>query len=252
MRLALVLALLLPVSCAYPKRSTSLSPVREGGAAFGSAPEHLYRLQIRSAIVPPEQRSGLAWDGDGGPDPYVKVFRDSELIFETRVIEDELAPEWNQEAERNVLLPPNAELRFEIWDDDTGSPDPIGIWRSRGLPASALPDADARIVTDGNAELTFRIASPRAHRGVGIESYEVRGGYLLVRSVAEHSPAGRAGVQGDDRIVRIGARTVDEMGEAAAATALSMASERGQMIAIERDSETVEVRFDQEFVWLTR
>src|SRR3954464_13436203 len=60
-----VLASVLLLGCAYPRRSTPLSAVSEEMAKTVSAPANLWRLVLVRADIPPHQRSGLAWDDDG-------------------------------------------------------------------------------------------------------------------------------------------------------------------------------------------
>lgn len=239
--------------CAYPRRSTSLSPAT-GEVQTLQAPANVWRLRIGSATIPPRKRGGLEWDSGGGlPDAFVRIYRGDELVFESPVQENALDPAFDVMLPKNVWLPPDRELRIEVWDRDDGpTNDPIGIWRGHGLPPNALPDADARITMEGGAALSFRILTPQAHRGIGIAQFEVRGDTLKVLSVLDNSPASRAGVAPGDEIIAIGDRTVDDMEDAQAASALSMASDRGQSLRVRKaggEEQTLEL--DRGYVWLT-
>lgn len=239
-------------ACAYPRRSTSLSPAQDVESL--GAPAHVWQLRFASGTVPPKRPGGLDWDPGGGlPDVVARLYRGGELIFETPVQQDTLTPTFDVSLPRNVWLPPSRELRLEMWDRDDGPTNqPIGIWRGQGLPPNALPDADARVNMANGASLTFRIAAPAAHRGLGIEEYELRGDNLFVLRVIEHSPAGRAGIAAGDAIVAIGDRTVEDLGEAGAASALSMAADRQASLRVRKSDggeEVVEV--DRGYVWLT-
>jgi membrane-associated protease RseP (regulator of RpoE activity) len=247
---SLVLSSLVLSSCAYPRRATTLAAVPPGNLA--GAPDALWTLRLVRASVPPGRRGGGGWDdGDGKPDPYVRLYRDDALVFESPVIEDTLSPAFELELPRNVLLPSSAKLRFELWDEDGVSDDPIGVWRGTGLPASALPDADALVRMDSSAELVSRITAPRAHRGVGIPEYEVRADRLEVISVLPHSPAGRAGIQPGDAVVAIAGVPIATMTEAEAATALSLAVERRSVVTVTTTTgERAELPLDQGYVWL--
>lgn len=251
---AVVLCLAVVVSgCAYPRRSTSLTPAREGDTGL-NAPAHVWQVRFVSATIPPRRRGGMAWDEDGsGPDAFVRVYRGSEVVWESDVRPDALDPGFNQTLPRNLRVPPSEELRIELWDSDGGpSDDPIGVWRGQGLPPNALPDADARVNLEGGAAVMFRVMSPRAHRGLGIELYEVRSDALRVLEVIETSPAGRAGIEPGDAIVAIGGQRVDDMNEAQAASALSMAAERSQSLTVRKPSgQEEQVDLDRGFVWLT-
>jgi len=241
------------LGCAYPRRSTSLAPA-SGAADESSPPGFVWALEVVSGVVPPRKRGGATWDEDGGlPDPFVRLYRDESLVFETAIVEDQLEPEWTATPERNVVLPPDVDLRFEMWDSDRGvNSDPIGIWRGRGLPSTALPGADARITLEGGAQLLVRVHRAKAHRGVGIQLYEVRSDRLIVLEVIEHSPAGRAGIQPGDLVVAIGGDTVEDLGEARAASALSLAVDRSLRLTVEHpNGQRDQIELDRGLVWLT-
>src|SRR5688500_7389384 len=97
--LALVL---IGMGCAYPRRTTSLSPVR-GEINTSDIPDDLWAFTLVSAQITPRQRSGLPWDeGDGRPDPYLKIYRADELVWESPVREDSNAPRWNTTLPQNL------------------------------------------------------------------------------------------------------------------------------------------------------
>ncbi len=249
---ALLFTALSIAGCAYQRRSTALSPAHAEAGGPGQ-PHDVWSMRIVSAQIPPRNRGDSNWDEGGGqPDPFVRVYRNDVLIFESRTIDDTIAPEWNQDLPRNIEIGSNDSLRLEVWDRDTVGGDPVGIYRGHGLPSNALPGVDARILLEGESYLTIRLDDPTAHRGVGIGSFEVHGDELLVVEVEPHSPAGRAGIVPGDRIVSIGGRTVSALGGAQATGALSMASERHQVLGV-RDArgDEREVELDHGYVWLT-
>jgi hypothetical protein len=250
-----VLVSLVFLGCAYPRRGTSLVPVRSdlAAAASSSAPADVWSLVVVSAVVPPQSRGALAWDGsDGLPDPFLRVYRDDVLVFESPSVSDTLTPEWNVTLPRNFYAPGHASYRFELWDRDDVGADPIGIYRNRGLPENLLPGADARVLMDSGAQLAMRLAPPVAHRGVGVRLYEVRGDVLVVLEVETHSPAGRAGIVSGDEIMAIGGRSISSLGQQGAPGALSMAADRGERIRVENArGEVREVVFDAGLTWLT-
>ncbi|UJR85416.1 PDZ domain-containing protein [Sandaracinus amylolyticus] len=251
-RLFLAFLLLLAVGCAYPRRTTSLSPVRSTVTST-SSPSDVWALTVASASVPPRSRGALAWDGtDGLPDPFVRIYRNDVLIYESETRNDTLTPEWNVVLPRNLYAPSDATFRFEVWDRDEVGADPIGIFRHRGLPPNVLPGADARVLLDSGAQLALRLASPQAHHGVGVRLYEVRGDALVVVEVETHSPAGRAGLRPGDAIVAIGGQSVSGLGSQRAPGALSMAAERRERLRVRGErGDTREVELDQGFTWLT-
>jgi C-terminal processing protease CtpA/Prc len=121
------------------------------------------------------------------------------------------------------------------------------------MPPTAVPGAEGRIMMAGGAYLSIRISNPQAYRGVGITSFEQRPGELLVVSVETHSPAGRAGIVPGDRIIAIGAETIDALGPQRAAGALSMASDRHAALRV-RNERGVErtVELDRGYTWHVR
>lgn len=244
--------LALALGCAYPRRTTSLVPVREV-MRTQSTPADVWTLTIVGAQIPPQQRGARPWDEGGGlPDPYVRIYRDGELVFETPTASDTLQPEWNVTLPRNLYAPGDRSFRFEMWDRDEVGSDPIGIYRNRGLPSNVVPDADARILLEGGAQLALRLSPPRAHRGVGIRLYEMHDDALVVLEVETHSPAGRAGIAPGDAIVAIGGEAVSALGSARAAGALSMAAERRAVLRVRNGrGEARDVTLDGGYVWLT-
>lgn len=250
----LVLVTLVFAGCVYPRRGTSLAPVRSdlAAASSSSAPADLWSLVVASAVVPSESRGALAWDGEGGlPDPFLRIYRDDVLVFESPTVNDTLTPEWNVPLPRNFYAPSQASYRFELWDRDDVGADPIGIYRNRGLPENLLPGADARVLMDSGAQLALRLEPPVAHRGVGIRLYEMRGDVLVVLEVETHSPAGRAGIVSGDEILEIGGRGVSSLGEQRAAGAISMAADRSESIRVRNArGEVREVALDAGLIWL--
>jgi len=248
-----VMVLVLATGCVYPRRGTSLTPVRREGAGMIAAPSDIWQLTIVDAEIAPRKRGDLPWDeGGGGPDAFVRVYRDEQLLFETAVVSDSHTPSWDIALPHNVHVAPGASLRFELWDQDTVGADPVGQYRTRGLPPNALPDADARLMLEGGSYVTIRVSAPRPHRGVGIEQYEVRPDALVVLRVASHSPASRANLAPGDAILAIGDRRVSAMSEAEAASALSMASQRETPLTVRGpNGQERTVDLDRDFVWQT-
>lgn len=245
-------AFVLVAGCAYPRRSTSLSPASDSMGVI-DPPGDLWALRFVSGEIPPRQRSGLPWDEEGGaPDAFVRIYRADSLVWESPVVEDSLTPHFDSGPARNVSMPRDADIRFEVWDRDGVSFDPIGRVSRRGTPADAVPGSDLMLRLDGGATLTIRLDRPLAHRGVGIPSYEFRGDSLRLMEVNEYSPAGRAGLHAGDSIVSIGGHTIDELGEARAASALSLASDRSSSLeVVGADGQRRTVELDRSYTWLS-
>lgn len=209
------------------------------------------RLRFLSAVIPPQQRGGLEWDDDGtGPDAMVRVYRNDELVWESAPVEGGLSPELNVAPPENVYLPADADIRIELWDSDAVAGDPIGIWRGRGLPPSALLGADARVMLDSRAVLVMRVERARPKRGLGLALYEQRSDAVLALDVTPRSPAARAGLVNGDRIVAIGEDSIESLGAARAASALARAgTRRGATLVVERSGHREILRLDGGFVW---
>lgn len=238
--------------CAYPRRSTSLSPVSAAGASTLGAPDRTYSITVVSAQTGNLRRGSLSWDDGGGlPDCFVRIYRNDELVFESETIDDSIRPEWNQTTPRNVEVPSGAAIRLEVWDQDTLGADPVGIWRGIGMPANAESGVDARVLLEGESWLTIRLGSPRPHRGIGIRTFELRGDALRVVELEPHSPAGRAGIAVGDDIVAIGGRSVGSIAQNDAVTALSLAADRNEPLRVRGPSGTERVvTMDHGYTWL--
>ena len=238
--------------CAYPRRSTSLSPVRDVANVTG--PTNVWRIQFASATIPPRQRSGSVWDEDESPpDALVRLYRNDELLFESESVENSLTPSFTNALTDNLELPANAELRIELWDADGVASQPIGIWRNRGLPRTALPGANASVTLDGLANVTFVLTKPATHRGTGVPSFEVRPSELRVLEVLTYSPAGRAGLVAGDSVVAINGQSISDVDNAKAASLFSMAGSRRATLTVVRTSGArEELQLDDGYTWHAR
>ena len=203
--------------------------------------------------MPERKISGLAWDDDGSAaDPFVRLYIDKRLVWESDVLEDTLRPEWNQVLPGNVIVKNDSHFRIELLDWDTPvSYDPIARVERMGLPVNALPDAIARLQLDTRSTVTILLSNPSAHRGVGV-SVEVRPEGLKVTGVRPYSPASRGGIKPGDLIVGIGTERVAHMSDDEASSRLSLAVERKENLVVteigghsERD-----VVLDQQPLWV--
>lgn len=245
---ALIILLVVVSACAYPRRSTSLSPVGNPGNV--NAPPDIMRIRIAGAVIPPNQRGGSPWDEDGsGPDSFVRIYRGETLLFESDVVEDQLEPEFAVET-GNLRITTDAQMRIELWERDSARlPTPIGTWNGRGLPRGALRDADASLMLEGRATLLFRVLAPTVERGTGIALYEFRSEHVKVIEVIAASPAGRAGLQEGDEIIAVDGQSIDDLDEGGAASALSMASSRTSRFTVRRGTSNRDVELDEGYTW---
>ena len=250
MRTSLLLALGLAASCAYPRFHTALSAAEAGPSV--ATPNGVVRIRFQGAEIPPTD-GDRQWDDDGtGPDSYVRIYRDDELLFESEPAPNAIRPNFDFTTP-NLYLPTSSRVRIELWDDDgVRQPASISAWTGRGLPPMALRDADAHLTMDRHALLNFRVIAPTVERGVGILEFEARSDRLVVLEVVRFSPAGRAGLRAGDEIVSIGERAIADMSTAEAQSALSMASSRRASVRYERNGSSEEASIDGGYVWQTR
>ncbi|MEM7609459.1 MAG: PDZ domain-containing protein [Myxococcota bacterium] len=246
LRIALLVLL---ASCAYPRRSTPLSPVQQN---VSGAPGNVVRIEFQGADIPGRDRGGQPWDDDdSGPDVLLRVIRGDTTIYESSVQQDTLTPSFGAPSD-NLYLPSAANVRIELWESDGRLRETIiGSWRGRGMPPGALVGADARLILEGNATLAFRVLPPQAQRGTGIPEYEVRGDVLRVLEVIRFSPAGRADLRAGDEILAIDDQSIQQLGDRAFG-ALSMAGSRRSRIRFRRGTDEREAVLDGGFVWDAR
>lgn len=232
--LGVLAASLLVPGCIYPRRSTSLSAVRVApGTASIGAPAGVVSLTVVSAQVVPMRRGAMTWDeGGGAPDCFVRIYRNESLVYESPTVADTTTPTFDATLPENLLIPASARIRIEVWDRDTLGADPVGIWRGVGLPDNASSGVEARVMLEGGSYVAIRTGPPTPMRGVGIRTFEIRPGELVVVDVEPYSPAGRAGIVSGDRIVAIGTRLVSTLTASTATGALSMAADRREPLRL--------------------
>lgn len=250
--LAALAATVLVSGCVYPRRATSLVPVRGAATVAIGAPSGVVSLTIVAAQTPSSRRGGMTWDdGGGAPDCFVRVYRNETMVYESPTVADTTSPRFDAQLPESIVISGGARMRLELWDRDTLGSDPVGVWRGVGLPGHSTGGGEARVLLDGGTYLTIRTGPPRPYRGVGIRLFELQPGELVVVQVEPYSPAGRAGIVEGDRIVAIGGRLVSALTPAAASGALSMAADRHQALRLRnaRGEERV-VELDRGYTYL--
>jgi hypothetical protein len=241
------------VGCAYPRYTTPIHMEPNARLSSKDQPAGMYTFRLLSAEVAPTKVSGLAWDDDGsGPDPFVRLYIDGRLVWESDVMDNQTRPQWNVVLPRNVIIHGNSLFRLELWDRDSSiTADPMGEIEHRGLPDNAVPDAQARLQLDSRSTVLIMVGPPHAHKGVGL-SVEARSDALKVYEIEPYSPAARAGIRVGDRIVGIGSERVAHMGGNDAISELSLAAERSHKLSVtDSDGKNEhDVTLDQGYIWL--
>jgi hypothetical protein len=238
--------------CAYKHHTTPLQTVPNPPRTASEWPGGIYGLRLQQAEAVQVKLSGLTWDDDGtGPDPFVRLYVDKRLVWESPVLQDDDTPVWNAGPPRNVVIPKDSLFRLELWDwDSPVTSDPMGHVERRGLPGNTLPGTESRIVLNTGAVVTLMTTAPLPMRGVGV-TVELHPSELKVLEVEPFSPAARGGIRRGDAIVGIGFARVSELSEDKAATELSLSLDRGHALTVKREGEGErEVKLDQGFVWL--
>lgn len=234
--------------CVYPRRATPLTTVMHAPVNRSTQPDNLWQLQVVDAEIPRETRTGQSWDDDKtGPDAYfVLVIKDRER-WRSEVIPNNFSPKFPSPSP-NLSFDRNARVRLELWDKDGMSADPIGIYEGRAL-SELLLDTESTITLSGGARITLRLRKPEPRAGTGIGEYELRPSGALVRTIVPNSPASRAGLAPDDRIVAVDGKKLAGLSEQAADSALALASQNKSELSIERDKTKKKIKLDDGYVW---
>jgi len=212
----------------------------------------MWSIRVVDAVLPEVKGIGLPWDDDGSaPDPFVRLLIDGRVVWESPVQVNTRRPQWNLTLPRNIYISSQQTFRLELWDDDTASKDPAGSITRAGLPENARPGAFAHLTLDNLATVTVVVSPPRPSRGLGVE-YEQRADALRILAVERFSPAARAGLQVDERVVAIGGKRVGLLSAASAASELSLSADRGATLTVvDTNGKERDVPLDRDYLWLT-
>lgn len=234
--------------CVYPRHSTPLVTVMQAPVDRATQPEDLWRLSVVSVEVPRQKRTGLSWDEDGnGPDPYLVLRIQDREAWRTDVIKDSFAPVFPPPSS-NLAFERTARLRFELWDNDGVGSDPIGMYEGRAFSESIL-GAETTIKLDSGASVTLRLDKPEPKQGVGIAEYELRPSAVVVRSITPNSPASRAKLKPDDRILAIDGKAISALGGQKTESALALAAQNQSELRVQRGKSELKLKLDNGYVW---
>lgn len=92
-----------------------------------------YQVTIRSAQIDQTGPDGKNWDTFNKlPDPFVTVFINGNKQFSTGVKDNTCSPRWDETF--TIDYRRGDTIVIEVWDEDLGSHDLIGRWKSTNLP----------------------------------------------------------------------------------------------------------------------
>jgi hypothetical protein len=177
-------------------------------------PDDILSLAIREATIPNRTRDGRSWGKDKGdlPDPYVVILLDDKEILRSEARSDTLHPDWSDTKPQNHRIPPNSDVRVEIWDENTLVSHPI-CSQHVGHLHDSTDDGTYEGNCDSGARFVLLVEPAVAQIGLGF-SYEPGGGGIRITDVVPASPAGRLGLSEGDTILSIDSRPLDGLDRA--------------------------------------
>jgi serine protease len=111
------------------------------------------RLSAFSAIVAPSPSGGGSWDGLGGaPDPFFRVYKNSQLVATSGTASDTYAPSWTSTV--NMVVSGSDYIAIVVEDADLLSSDAISTFYVVDL-VQALRDGYFAYVSNGNLRRFF-------------------------------------------------------------------------------------------------
>lgn len=247
-------ALSCAAGCVYPRHATPVLTVMQPQIDRATQPENLWQLQIVGVDIPRQKRTGLSWDDDGGlPDPYLLIRIKGVERWRTDAAEDTFEPQFG--ASPNLAFDRSQRLRMEVWDKDGMASDPIGMYEGRFLSETIL-DAETTIKLDSGASVTLRLRKPEPKQGVGIE-YELRPSAAVILAVSQHSPAWRARLAPNDRVVAIDGKAITSLAPEEIESALALAAQNQSELSVERELKTktktitnkLKLKLDNGYIW---
>jgi hypothetical protein len=136
-----VVAALTPAGASPPPAAGNPTVRNSDTAAPPAAPPPgpaRVQVRLRSLRIGERRPDGDSWDSINGPvpDPYVVVYRGSELVGRTRVIEDRYQAQMELLIREPIARVDGVALRFDVVDEDAAFDDPIG---SAVIPTLSLP-----------------------------------------------------------------------------------------------------------------
>ena len=210
-----VAALLLTVAgvagCAviYPETQTAIRAPQPDQVADPPPSPDLYYLYVEGASIPPKTPGGLAWPG-GAPDPLAKIIVNDVELLRTPTQSKTRAPSWPDQKRSNYRIAPRSQIFVEVWDDNPVTNKPICRAAVRDID-NMRDGGNSEVWCDSGARVRLHVEPAHALIGLGLY-YESRGtdGVRVTRVIAD-SPAARAGLNSEDRILAINDKDVTKL-----------------------------------------
>jgi hypothetical protein len=183
--------------------STPIKDVPPGRDLDPPPPPNVIYIAVTGAEIPNRTRDGRSWDelGSGLPDPFAIVLANDRELFRTPVARDSLKPTWPDGPKTSYELAKGTKLKVEIWDDNAIYKKPMCSKTLRDLEDQAQTGS-ADLLCEGGIEIHLAIKPAEAKFGLGF-SYEFRADGVFISEVMPLSPASRAGVQKNSKIVTL-------------------------------------------------
>ena len=239
-------------SCAviYPELATPRRAVATG-QPLQAPPANVKWLCLDGADIPARTRDGRRWDGEETlPEPYAKVFLNSEPLLVTKPEGRTRKPNWTNAPCANFYIASGDRLRVELWDAHPVFDHPIGMREFGRLDESDLRKGTLVLDLESGAQLRVVIDTPHSEFGYGF-FYELRSNSVYVTRTFEQSPASRAGIAPGDRILVINSRKVQDLSEGQIRTFFNAQLPDGLVLTIRRPSgQVVTIKLKEGAIYL--
>ena len=232
-----LLATLTAAACGavYPAIETPVRVAPADAVLDPAPPTALHYLAITSTRIPTQTRGGKPWDelGNRAPDPYLKVFLDSELLFTTSIEQDTYEPKWADAPRKNWSIAPNATMKVEVWNANPVNDQPVCIQEIRDVVEQAA-EGELSVECDGGAVLDFEFRAARPKFGLGFR-YELRREGAAIRDVVDDSPASRAAIEPGDVIDSINGQATRTMSAGQLQSLINVHARNGLKLTLKKD-----------------
>lgn len=229
----------------YPELETPISAPASDAEFDPPPPPNLYYIAFAEVEIPPKTRDGRSWDDDGGaPDPYGVVLVGDEELFRTAVARDSFQPTWPETPKRNYMVPRDAIIKVEVWDENPMHSRPVCVKKIKKPAEEARGTGQIDIRCDTGATITLDFAPAKARWGIGM-FYELRADGPAVTRVLLHSPATRAGLKGGEEIVSINGKKTAGLDEKKVRSLINSSIKSGLDLEIRTGGSTKKVRLEE-------